>query len=66
MHAPRELGGWRGGGHQPGLSSARRVLLPTSARLALRGVNPPPKAIGREWGAVALVYGAASTLAHRG
>lgn len=66
MHAPRELGGRRGGGRQPGLGSARRVLLPTSARLALREVNPPPKAIGREWGAVALVYGACFNLGSQG
>ena len=48
MHAPQELGGRLGGGRQPGLGSARRVLLPTSARLALCGVNPSPKAVGRE------------------
>ena len=62
MHAPWESGRRAWCGHWLGLGGARHVLLPTSGCLALRTVSPLPRAVGREQGAVALVYSACFNL----
>lgn len=66
MHAPRESGkrAWWGPSAWP--QRCQHALLPISARLALRGVSPHPRAVGREQGAVALVYSACFNLGSQG
>lgn len=65
LHGSGSWGGRHSGGDGLGLSSAGRSCYPLLAACPC-AVSPLPRAVGREWGAVALVYSACFNLGSQG